>query len=349
MTSELLCERSESFFRKQANSPESLASPVSVAARLSCADQVLAVFSGECAMKRSALAGARAIASCGLAVLLCFSATHASAVYTTTLGVTNDFVEPGLWTVGAADSTYQEWDNLGNSGGNPGTARAPDTTNPRGPSSSGSSYFSPGSPTIAAHTPIFGPSTGFAYGMVSSSTHNFYALDTGSAGTPPSHTGGRATIFNYGTGDPGEGTYVKVQSGLTLNDGVGFMPGTFRLVDNTTGLTIPGGATANAVVTQLNLYTGLTVNPPDAASQTVDYEELLHEFFLPNYFGNFRVEWDQEWSTSLDVLRVDTFIGPAPLEAISPAPEPASAVAWMLMFGTVGLVQCNRRNRTTKA
>jgi hypothetical protein len=303
-------------------------------------------------MKCSAVVGKRLLAAASLAFITWFSSSVAFGVpYLTTFGVNNDFVEPTMWAVGDADSTYQEWDNLGNSGDNPSTARGPDAPNPRGLSFSGSSYFGPGSPVIQSTGPVFNAGMGVFAGMVASSTHNFYALDIdvdgGTAPVPPV-PGVAANIYNYGVGGPGEGTYVRIQTGMSLNDGASFVPGSLGLVDITTGLTIPGGASASATVTQLNLHENLTVTPPDAASQTVDYEELLHEFFLPDYFGDFRVEWDQEWSTVLDVLRVDTFIGPAPLEAISPAPEPASAVAWILMFGTVGLVRRNRRARATK-
>lgn len=44
MTSDLLCVLSESFYCEQANSPELLASPVSVSAGLSCADQIVGSF-----------------------------------------------------------------------------------------------------------------------------------------------------------------------------------------------------------------------------------------------------------------------------------------------------------------
>ena len=286
-------------------------------------------------MKRS-LVGAWRVAATSFAIWVCFSTSIASATYTTTFGISNGFVEPTLWSVGDADSTYQEWNWKTTLTGN-----APDAVNPRGLSFSGSSYDSPGSPTHGAHGPFFNAGMGVFAGSVLSASHNFYGLDIGVAVNPPL-TGGTANIFNYGVSDPGEGTHVLVQTGSTLNGLTGNVPGTLRLVDIATGLPILGGDNASATITQTNVYNGTIIDIPDQGPTAVDYEELSYQFFLPNYAGNFRVEWDQAYSTSIDTLRVDTFIGPQFI-ASTPVPEPASAVAWMLMFGTIGLVRRKRR------
>lgn len=290
-------------------------------------------------MNRSTLGGAWKLTAASFAVLFCFSATDALAVsYITTFGIHNAFVEPTGWDVGDADSTYQEWNWK-----NALTNNAPDAVNPRGLSFSGSSYFSPGSPTHSATGQFANFPMGVLDGMLLSSSHNFYAINL-NLENPPA-VGAAANIYNYGVGGPGEGTNVIVQTGSSLNGPNGNVPGTLRLVDISTGLPILGGANADATITTLSLEHGLTVTIPDGPTQTVDYTELKYNFFLPNYFGNFRVEWEQAYSTTLDTLRVDTFIGAQVLEATA-APEPASAVVWMLMLGTAGLI---RRSRTARS
>jgi hypothetical protein len=296
-------------------------------------------------MNRYSAVGSRLLAVASLVVLTWFSHSVALGVtYTTTFGVQNDFVEPTHWSVGDDKSTYQEWDYLGNSGDDPSVARGPDATNPRGLSFSGSSYFNPGSPTLAAQGPVFGPATGYSYGMVSSSSHNLYALETGAPGPPPAnvYTGITADVFNYGTGDPGEGTHVIVQTGISLNASVGVVPGTLQLVDIGTGMAISGGEASSAKITQTNLYTNLLVEPPGADSQIVDYEEAVYEFFLPNYFGDFQLQFNQEWSTSLDALRIDTLIGPSFAETPG-VPEPGTGVALLVALGSFCLVRQRRR------
>lgn len=253
-----------------------------------------------------------------LLLTCCLANQSAHAQYTTSFGVTNGFLEPTGWTVGDPDSTYQEWDAKAALTGN-----APD--DPRGVAA-----ISPGSPTHAALPPYFGaaPAFDFTGGALLTSTSNFYAFGPPDS-NPDAVFGATADIFNYGAGDPGEGTYVVVQTGSTLSAGVGNTPGTLQLVDLATGDPIPGGEAAAATITQTNLYEGIFV---PSQGVDVDYGELMYEFFLPDYFGDFRVEWEQEYSATIDTLRVDTLIGPAPPTAAA-VPEPDSALVMLTAAG----------------
>jgi hypothetical protein len=57
----------------------------------------------------------------------------------------------------------------------------------------------------------------------------------------------------------------------------------------------------------------------------VTLETYIWEFFLPNYTGDFRVQWDQLAHSSFDQLRVDSMIAESAFE-ITPIPEPATAL-----------------------
>ena len=83
----------------------------------------------------------------------------------------------------------------------------------------------------------------------------------------------------------------------------------------------------------------------------VDYQELIVEFWLPEYTGDFRVAFDQKVHTSLDSLRVDSMIVAAAQGGGSPfantaVPEPSSLVlASLAGLGLVGFGWRRRRNK----
>lgn len=226
----------------------------------------------------------------------------ATAGYVTSLGVTNTFVEPGGWAVDATHSTYQEWDTMTANTGN-----LPDHGNTNNPILL----------TNATHS-VKPP--GFLTG-----SKNFYAW-TG-------HYGATADIYNHGGNG---GTHVIVQTGSSLNydtslaasygdgshtnelvagHGWGNFWDTLKIVD-LNGNPIPGGDNASALQIAEVSY---RENVPSSFGP-VDYQELIYEFWLPGYTGDFRVDWDQIQHATMDTLRVDTLIAaqPFPITPVSP-------------------------------
>lgn len=237
--------------------------------------------------------------------------TTASAGYVTTLGVENQFLNPAGWNGGDPNSTYQEWDYLATASGN-----SPDhgyVTNPTGLDT----------PTFSVKSP----------GFVSGS-HNFYSFSA--------DYGATADIYNHGgssgTGSFGSesGTHVIVQVGTSVNSDEESFPGhgtgvyldSLKLV-NLLGGAITGGDNGSALQIAEVSY---QLDVP-ASFGAVDYQELIYEFWLPGYTGDFRVDWDQKVHAMIDTLRVDSMIAAAAVGGGSPfsltiVPEP----------GTVGLL-----------
>ena len=310
-------------------------------------------------MKCSPFVKCVGIASTSFLLLACFATANAWAAYTTSFGVPNAFYDPTNWSLGATDSTYQEWNRK-----TVLTGSAPDATNPHGYDFSGSSYFSPGSPTHGAHAPFaaFFPSSVDGGLLTSTGTDNYYMLWHTGGAPPTPYSGGTADIFNYGSGGAGEGTNVIVQVGSSLGiSGAGAFPSTLRLVDLSNS-PISGGANGDASITLINGYIDEEINIPGQGPTTVNYTEHHFEFFLPGYFGDFRVEWDQDWHSTIDTLRVDSLIGldldesvpafsfpptePGPGSGPGAAiPEPASATALLLLVGLVGVARRRQQRR----
>lgn len=203
------------------------------------------------------------------------------------------FLAPGEWNVGDIGSTNQEWDQMFAPSGN-----SPDishVTNPAGLTT----------PTLSATSPGF-PTGSF----------NFYGLaNYGGVADIPNHTG-------YGSS---YGTHVIVQTSATINDepslgGPGsVLHDTLEIVD-ASGSAISGGDNLSAL-RQESIWMGVVGSSMGA----VTLETYIWEFFLPNYTGDFRVQWDQLAHSSFDQLRVDSMIAESVFE-ITPIPEPATAL-----------------------
>lgn len=268
-----------------------------------------------------------------------FMTSIASAGYTTTLGLENTFYEPAGWTVGDLNSTYQQWNDKDATTGN-----LPDQ-----------GYTTiPGSLTDPTHS---AKSPGFLTG-----TSNFYSFST--------HYGATADIYNHGgSSGPGgysstSGTHVIVQIGTSQNadplawatygdgthgelvagHGVGVFWDSLQLLDLTDS-PITGGANNEAlIITEVSYRENVT-----STFGPVDYQELIYEFWLPGYTGDFRVDWDQVVHGTIDTLRVDSMIaeaGPGNLTPfVATVPEPSSAVLMLGMTVLGGLGYVARRRR----
>ncbi len=213
------------------------------------------------------------------------------------------FVTPGHWTVGAAGSTHQHWDVIGQAVNTPDVAWV----------------ASPGlteAPTLSVVSP------GMALG-----SGNFYSFsaDYGVAATIHNHGGA------YGDGaTPGWGTHVIVQTVSTLNEGVGVDPLSLLLTD-LRGNALLGGAAADALQSAV-LFTGIV----NTSQGDVEQEERIWEFFLPGYTGDFQVVADVRVHSSFRALQVDTLVSESALP-ITTVPEPAALLMVLAGGGALAL------------
>ena len=245
----------------------------------------------------------KALSLFAFAVALSISGAASASPY---IGTTQYFVEPGGWTVGDVNSTYQVWDDLVAATGN-----TPDA-----------GYSS--NPAISS-LPTLGATPGYVTG-----SGNFYRWDTDYTID--------ADIFNHNTGGT-DGTHVIVQTTATTNESVSVLGGTMEIVE-LGGSPITGGANGDAFVDAGVVAAG-TVNTT-MGPQNV--EVLIWEFFLPGYTGDFQVQWLESIHTSFDQLRIDSMITPAgfaPTQfAFTQIPEPG-AVA-LVLLGLVGVASHRR-------
>ena len=247
-------------------------------------------------------------------------ATTAQAGFTSSLGVETHFLEPGGWNVGDALSTHQTWDYVGANTGN-----LPDI-----------SYDVDGAlltnPTWSVKAP------GFRTG-----TSNFYSFS--------GDFGATADIYNHGGLPAGVGTHVIVQIGNSLNPDAESFPGqgtgvyldSLKIVD-LSGSPITGGDNASALQISPIFY----ADEVDSSFGLVSYQELVAEFWLPGYTGDFHVDWNQKVHSLIDTLRVDSMIateaigGGTPF-ALTAVPEPTGAI--LLGIGGIGLARFVKRRR----
>lgn len=243
--------------------------------------------------------------------------------YTSSFGIPNQFLPPTGWSVGDAGATYQEWNFKSANSGN-----LPDQ-----------GYDAGGAPLTQPTHSVLSP--GFV-----TSTSNFYSAG-GNAGV-------LADIYNHGGAG---GTHVMIQLGAPVNSGVdpetdefygyvgdhtelvaghGFSAfwDTLQIVD-LLGAPIAGGDNTSALHVSEVSYAEDRPSP----FGLVAYQELIFEFWLPGYTGDFRVEWEQIVHSSVDTLRVDTMIAagaggggtPFPLTGAAVDPTPGDFNADLLV------------------
>ena len=234
-------------------------------------------------------------------MLLFFLSTAIFAVPPTLPNEASYFVDPNNWQAGDIYSTYQEWDVF--------------SPPPNPPDEAGFYMANPAvlnSPSLLPESPGFFSTTGF---YAFSNDYSFY-ID----------------IYNHGgssgSGAPvGYGTHVIVQTMATTNpDGsegddsnnpVGLFPDSLRIVDFDDA-NIPGGGNDEALrvdrICSLKMASG-------GHAWDVYSEELIFEFFLPDYTGDFRIRADAVNHSNTKQVQVDTMLASEAFE-ITPIPGP---------------------------
>ena len=181
-------------------------------------------------------------------------------------------VDPAYWNAGDLYSTYQEWDAFTSTSGN-----TPDVGHITNPSIVDI-------PTLSVLWP------GFV-----SSTNNFYSY-AGDYGI-------EVEIFNHGSAAPaGCGTHVIVQTAATMNPQ--FEVSVYRdsvEITDLFGGAITGGSN-NEALRQDERWRGEVLTPHGL----VDQQELIWEFFLIGYTGDFLISADIVVHSQLRQLQVDT-------------------------------------------
>ena len=226
------------------------------------------------------------VMSVGVLVGLLEVASAQDAVY---------FVDPNFWNVGDPNSTYQEWDVFtSTTGNNPDVGHI---TNPYGLTD----------PNLSVYPP----------GFVSGSA-NFYSFngDYGISVDGYNHGG------SSGAGAPaGYGTHVIVQTAATINGdpNVGGPASVFsdsvQIVDFSDA-SIGGGSNTDALRVQ-EIWRGIVPSSWGDVTQ----QEMIWEFFLPNYTGDFRVRLDNIVHCMFLQARIDSMIASEAYD-ITPAPGP---------------------------
>ncbi len=208
------------------------------------------------------------------------------------------FLAPDGWSVGDLDSTFQEWDaNI-------------DFENPENAFSFSQSDTPPSDVNV---NPALNPDSFSTMGVdlpgFVAGSGGYYAF------------GGPYTIYadvlNHGglagNGGPYEsnfGTRVFVQTAATMSGGATVLDESMQLVQPD-GSSITGGDSASALQA-IELFVGDVDTPIGVLPQ----QELLYEFWLPGYTGDFRVEFGMMQSSSFQHLRIDTLIQKA--DALDP-------------------------------
>lgn len=195
-----------------------------------------------------------------------------------------NFQEPTDWTVGDPGSTYQNWQ---------ASLIAPfaATNSPATNLNVNPTISTP--PNMGVQTPGFVPSSGGYYS---------FSGDYLISGNIYNHGGVSATTSDYLIGF---GTSVRVQTSSTTNPELDFsvFQDSIKLV-KLDGTPIDGGANSDLIaVTQIFLQ---EVDTPGFG--VTDRQELLFEFFLPEYSGDFKVQFEMAVHSSFQDLRVDTML-----------------------------------------
>ncbi|WP_432799782.1 hypothetical protein [Poriferisphaera sp. WC338] len=235
---------------------------------------------------------------------LILTAGAAMALTITTASATpTAFVGPDHWSIGDAGSTYQEWDTFTST-----TSSAPDV-----------GYNNAGNTTapITTNTAVEKQATappGPGPSVAGSGNYYSFASDYNVIASITNATGS------------GSGTHVIMQVAAQ---------------NSATSIAILDDL-GNAIAGIVNLRSDnmaqvfqYNFTPPPPAPQIpvpIYHYEDIHEFYLPNFTGDFQIVAAYDVHTSFDALRVDTKLTDTAF-GITAIPEPAAAS--LLLFGSM--------------
>ena len=196
-----------------------------------------------------------------------------------------NFQDPADWAVGDSGSTFQEWD----------AAVADFLTTDAPPTASSVNPAISEDATLSVQLPGFVAGSGGYYSYTGP-----YSLS--------------AEVFNHGgssgseTYPGGFGTRVLMQTAATLNSDpeLGGPASVFQdsiEIVQVNGEPIAGGDNESLLLAA-ELYQGEVITSYGPATQ----QELLFEFWLPGYTGDFRVDFDVIVHSSFQHLRIDSRI-----------------------------------------
>jgi hypothetical protein len=193
------------------------------------------------------------------------------------------FVEPAGWTVGDIDSTFQEWE---------ADPSSPFASTDSMPSDSSALPALLNQSTMGVNSPGFPASSGGYYSF--GGDYRIFADIL-------NHGGSSGTTGSY---PANAGTRVFVQSAATVNTdaNVGIYIDSVRLVAPD-GSAIPGGCNSCSVRVE-----ELAMGPVETTFGIVPQQEMLYEFYIPEYASDFRVEIQVGIHSSFQHLRVDSRI-----------------------------------------
>lgn len=200
------------------------------------------------------------------------------------------FQEPVGWTVGDAESTFQEWESTVTGFSLTGTTPTASNVNPAISSTS----------TMGVSSPGFVAGSGGYYSFSESTTTYGVSADVFNHGGA-SGSGGPYTS-NYGTRVFVQTAATIGQAGVLGPEGVGLVIDSLELVQ-INGSPITGGDNASKL--QSNV---LALNSIITSFGPADQEEILFEFWLPGYTDDFRVQFESSRHSSFQHLRIDTLI-----------------------------------------
>lgn len=220
-----------------------------------------------------------------LAILLLVSTPSLQA-----LAAATSFVEPTGWSVGDPHSSHQQWiadwqDPFENSGTLPNISSAqPSISSPS---------------TMGVVSPGYPASSGGYYSLTGN-----YAIYANLV----NHGGESGTGGPY---PPASGTRVFIQTAATLNPDVNL-----GVLIDSLQVTAPNGAALAGGDNASKLQaTELFVGDVETSFGIVPQQELLFEFWLPGYTGDFKLDANVNVHSSFQHLRVDFRVeGPAAID-----------------------------------
>ncbi len=247
-----------------------------------------------------------------------------------------------LWTVGDAHTTKQEFTDLYARRINAYTANV---DNPNGFIHDGSATLS--APTINAHAPGYITGSGNFYSFSGDYGAHVNAANYG--GTSGSLPGGTLVLLQTSAGiNPDLFDQALIESGRSYS--IGDPDGSYYNGYDPLGIVFKqqDGSPLPQAAEILDFGVNFAATAVDSSFGPVPWQELLWAVWLPEWTGDFQVDFGIAVHSAFSSLRVDTAIGTMAgtpsLGNFSVVPEPASL--GLLAVGTVAVLRRRSRSRS---